>query len=91
MANSVITQELLDKVRSLSLEDQRKLLDVIATLPSAKSASTPTTGENSSASQPSVWQHLSQLGKTLEETPCDLPEDLAANHDFYLHGLSKRS
>ncbi len=34
---------------------------------------------------------LAELGRWVETQPCDLPEDLAENHDHYLHGLPKRS
>jgi hypothetical protein len=39
---------------------------------------------------PTIWQKLAQLGRDMEKLPCDLPSDLAANHDHYLHGLPKR-
>ena len=39
---------------------------------------------------PSIWEKLYQLGREVESLPCDLPEDLAINHDFYLHGQPKR-
>lgn len=35
-------------------------------------------------------QRIEQLGRWAETQPCDLPPDLAANHDHYLHGLPKR-
>lgn len=41
--------------------------------------------------KPSVGQKLAALGKQVESEPCELPHDLASNHDHYLHGLSKRS
>ena len=37
-----------------------------------------------------IWQKLAELGRQVESEPCDLPSDLAANHDYYLHGLPKR-
>jgi hypothetical protein len=37
-----------------------------------------------------IWQQLADLGRQVESEPCDLPTDLAANHDHYLHGLPKR-
>lgn len=37
-----------------------------------------------------IWQKLTELGRQVELEPCDLPTDLAANHDHYLHGLPKR-
>ena len=38
-----------------------------------------------------IGQKLAALARKYESEPCDLPEDLAANHDHYLHGLPKRS
>ena len=38
----------------------------------------------------SIWRKLAQLGRDAELEPSDLPPDLAANHDHYLHGLSRR-
>ena len=37
-------------------------------------------------SQPSVWEKLRSLAGTAK----NLPPDMAANHDHYLHGLPKR-
>ena len=37
-----------------------------------------------------IWQKLSDLGRQVELEPCDLPTDLAQNHDHYLHGQPKR-
>jgi hypothetical protein len=34
-----------------------------------------------------IWEKLTALGRDVESEPCDLPPDLAANHDHYLHGL----
>jgi hypothetical protein len=34
-------------------------------------------------------QKLAALARKYECLPCDLPEDLAKNHDHYLHGLPK--
>lgn len=42
------------------------------------------------AGEPTIWQKLVELGRQVESEPCDLPSDLAANHDHYLHGLPKR-
>ena len=38
----------------------------------------------------SIGQKLADLGRWAESQPCDLPEDLAKNHDYYLHGLPKK-
>jgi len=37
-----------------------------------------------------IGQKLADLGRWVETQPCDLPEDLAKNHDHYLHGLPKK-
>lgn len=37
-----------------------------------------------------IWQKLTELGRWAETVPTDLPTDLAANHDHYLHRLSWR-
>ena len=42
------------------------------------------------ATEPTVWTRLSELGRWVETLPTDLPPDLSANHDHYLHGLPKR-
>lgn len=41
-------------------------------------------------SEPTIGQKLAALARKFESLPCDLPEDLAINHDHYLHGLPKR-
>jgi len=52
----------------------------------------PQTTQSISANEDSrtIWQKLADLGREVESEPCDLPPDLAANHDYYLHGLPKR-
>lgn len=40
--------------------------------------------------EPTIGQKLAALARKYESLPCDLPEDLAINHDHYLHGLPKR-
>ena len=39
---------------------------------------------------PAIGEKLAQLAEWAEQQPSSLPEDLAANHDHYLHGLPKR-
>ena len=36
-----------------------------------------------------LFDRLSKLAESLHIDPTDLPADLAENHDYYLHGLSK--
>jgi hypothetical protein len=40
--------------------------------------------------EPTIWEKLAELGAWAETQPTDLPADLAANHDHYLHGAPKR-
>ncbi len=39
---------------------------------------------------PSIWDELARIGREVESLPCDLPDDLAINHDHYLYGTPKR-
>jgi hypothetical protein len=43
------------------------------------------------AASPSLGERLAALGRSMSGRPCNLPSDLAANHDHYLHGLRKRA
>jgi hypothetical protein len=44
-----------------------------------------------SESRTGMWDDLLELAEEVERQPCDLPEDLSANHDHYLAGAPKRS
>lgn len=57
----------------------------VTVIPVRDSAQHPVSGE-----QQTIWQKLADLGRQVESEPCDLPSDLAANHDHYMHGLPKR-
>jgi hypothetical protein len=48
--------------------------------------STPLEADN----VPTIGQKLAELARWAETQDSDLPEDLAVNHDHYLHGLPKR-
>jgi hypothetical protein len=37
-----------------------------------------------------IGQVLAELAEWAETQPCDLPSDLAINHDHYLYGVPKR-
>ena len=37
-----------------------------------------------------IGECLVELAEWAETQPCDLPADLAKNHDHYLHGLPKK-
>jgi hypothetical protein len=50
----------------------------------------PTSEGDNGKDTRTIWQKLADLGRQVESEPCDLPSDLAANHDHYLHGLPKR-
>lgn len=39
----------------------------------------------------SIWEKLQQAAATSAALPTSLPDDLAENHDHYLHGQAKRS
>jgi hypothetical protein len=69
------------------LHGQARLPDgtEVSIVPSVQ-AESPDKGDD----EPTIWQKLSDLGRWAETQPCDLPEDLAANHDHYLHNLPKR-
>jgi hypothetical protein len=45
---------------------------------------------NDVSDEPTIGQKLAALARKYESLPCDLPEDLAINHDHYLHGMPKR-
>ncbi len=47
--------------------------------------STQSTADN----EPTIGQKLAALARKYESLPCDLPEDLAVNHDHYLHETSQ--
>jgi hypothetical protein len=40
--------------------------------------------------EPTIWEKLVALAEEVESIPCDLPADLAINHDHYLYGVPKR-
>ena len=58
---------------------------IVAVVLPAK-ASPSQTGEDTRG----IGQKLADLGRWAESQPCDLPEDLAKNHDHYLHGVPKK-
>ncbi len=83
-----VREQIVEKLQSLSAQDQQRLLEFITSLPSAKSNQYPASNGPSGAS---LGAKLAALGKAAEQVATELPTDLAANHDFYLHGLPKRS
>ena len=48
------------------------------------------TGDAPPNGEKTIWQKMIDLADWVESQPCDLPTDLAQNHDYYLHGLPKR-
>ncbi len=56
--------------------------EVVVTMPDA-----PAPGPSD---PPRLGDKLADLGRWSESLPTDLPPDLAANHDHYLHGLPER-
>jgi hypothetical protein len=73
---------------SVVLHDGASLPD--GTLVSVVPVSPPVSETVTADAAPTVWQKLAELGRWAETQPCDLPSDLAANHDHYLHGVPKR-
>lgn len=83
-------EQVLAKVAALSQDDQHTLLEFIETLSSAKNRPCETAPPKP-ARPAGIWEKMHALAAAAEQMPTDLPVDLAANHDFYLHGLPKRS
>ena len=82
-----ITDQVIQKIQALPLEGQQRVLDFVESLKQpAEAEETKSNGE----ARPTIWQKLSKLGREMELLPTDLPEDLAKNHDHYLHGMPKR-
>lgn len=71
---------------SLPPEQQQEAIRLVEKLHADAQGST-----KSGKKKPSIGQRLAALGKQFETEPCELPDDLASNHDHYLHGLTKRS
>jgi hypothetical protein len=92
MARKAITETILAKLRQLSAEDQQRVLDTINALPAIEQTNggTSVNGDQLPANE-SIWAKLRAIGQASEEIPCELPSDLATNHDFYLHRLPRRS
>jgi hypothetical protein len=87
-----IPDTILAKLRQLSPEDQQRILDAINHLPAEKHPeNTDSTNGDQPPAKPSIWTKLQALSQASEKTSSDLPPDLAANHDFYLHRLPRRS
>jgi hypothetical protein len=56
----------------------------------AETTSTQVEAAQIEEQEPTIGQKLAALARKFENLPCELPEDLAINHDHYLHGLPKR-
>jgi hypothetical protein len=56
----------------------------------AVTIASPAIGSHPRQPSDAIWSALAELGQWAESQPCSLPEDLAANHDHYLHSLPKR-
>jgi hypothetical protein len=50
----------------------------------------PKPQEDEQGSPRTIWEELAAIGREVESLPCDLPDDLAINHDHYLYGVPKR-
>jgi hypothetical protein len=87
-----VIDTILEKLRHLSAEDQQRVLEAIKNLPPGQQPKDSGSANGAQAeAKPSIWAKLQALSQESGETPCDLPSDLAANHDFYLHHLPRRS
>jgi hypothetical protein len=90
-----ITEQIIEKIQGLSLDEQKRLLEMLSAATRVQKAAE--IGETEIRNGPvgtrhgSVGAKLVALAKKAEAIPTDLPADLAANHDYYLHGLPKRS
>ena len=62
-----------------------------ATLPEGTKVTVVPASNEARDSDRSIWEKFEELARWAESQPCDLPSDLARNHDYYLHGLPKRS
>lgn len=51
---------------------------------------TPSSPIEAASSKKPIGELLYELAVWAETQPCDLPEDLAINHDHYLHGVPKK-
>jgi hypothetical protein len=71
-----IWQKLADLGREAEAEDARQR-------PDAADSAQPN-------GEPTIGEKLAALGQWAESHPCELPSDLAENHDYYLHGQPKR-
>ena len=69
------------------LQDGVRLPEGAEVLVEAKEAAP---GVSRSEETAAIWGKLSELGRSVEQQPTSLPEDLEENHDHYLHGLPKR-
>ena len=68
------------------------ILDDNATLPDGTEVHVaPVPGAPLGQPSSTIWNKLAELGRWSETQSTDLPSDLAANHDHYLHGLPKSS
>lgn len=66
------------------------LVTIMPLASSEGKADAPSSSRDAATAPASIWGKLVALGLQVENEPCDLPPDFAANHDHYLHGLSKR-
>ena len=89
MGYTYLMTALLQKVNSITHRlpqaELEKVLQFVEGLEKGSSAQQPCTGTSES-----IGQKLAVLARRVESEPCDLPDDLASNHDHYLHGLNKR-
>jgi hypothetical protein len=89
-----IAEQIIEKVQQLSLDEQRKLLELLSNpaVQNGKEARQVELRKGDAVNGPAcVGAKLVELAKRTQSMATELPADLAANHDHYLHGLPKRS
>lgn len=90
-----ITEQILERFHKLPLDEQKKLVELLSVATGTDNA--VEVGNAAIRERPldpevgSLGVRLAALGKNAEKIPTELPGDLAANHDYYLHGLPKKS
>ncbi len=90
-----IAKQIIEKVQGLSPHEQKRLLEMQSGAAFVQKAAQ--SGQSEMGNGPVGIDHgsagakLVTVAKMAETLPTELPADLAVNHDYYLHGLPKRS
>ena len=89
-----IAEQIFEEVQKLSAEEQHRFLDLLLCrvddeIPS--NVDCPVTQTEVAVDTSSLGSKLAAFGRRMQSSLTNLPPDLAANHDHYLHGLPKQS